>query len=234
MSMQIRLLARLLVLALLGLAGCFYFGPTDYPRVPNPPFSKDKGIVILFVGFSFKGQDVTSGMDIAAQELHRRGITAQSTLPPEREDEAKRLAALPGIRSTPVAVVGYSIGGPTATWLAEALKNAGVPVQTLVVIEGWGTGMVPCNVRKAVDIFNRGLLSVSKSLVPGPGFTGEIEQIDYAELPGARPDLNHYNIAWAEDVRRLIMNEVLDGDRVRTRPAPPGEAACLTNAHDQR
>ena len=225
-----------LLLALLALSGC-YFGPTDYPRYPDPPFAAEKGVVMLFVGLTVRGQDLTSGMDIVTQDLHRRGISARSLAPEEWQDAATRIAQLPGAREVPVAAIGYSVGGSAVTEFAEALKAVGIPVQTLVVIEGWPPSAVPCNVRKAIDVYSMGLLSGplgilshgGRSLGRGPGFSGELQQLNLSAFPDLS-DLNHFNISWSGSVRRMIEQEVLDGDRVRRQPPVPGEGACFARA----
>jgi hypothetical protein len=216
---------RALLPILSALSGC-YFGPTDYPRVPNPPFSPQKGIVVLFNGLTLARADITSGMDMATQELHGRGITALIAAPQDWDSTARQLLALSGIREASIAVVGYSMGSTAVAPFSAALRSAGIPVQTAVVIEGWWSTEIPCNVREAVDVYFSWIGTAATDLVPAPGFTGRMKRIDVAELPGHRWD-NHWSVSWSQDVHQLVEEELLEDGRVRQRPAPPGEAGCL-------
>lgn len=218
-------------LALTNLSACTYLN-YDVPNLPDPPASKDNGVVVLFAGWTPPGTTVDgTGMFGVTQELRSIGVNADVYAPSEWEDAAAEIERLPSASQTPIAVIGYSLGAAGAAKLAEALASKGIPVQTLVAIEPWHAPPVPCNVRDAVDIYDSDSpFSLSGRLDPGPGFDGTLQQINYSKLSQDGASLNHWTISMVEGVHRLVRNEVLDGNHVRRRPMPAGEAACIRTA----
>ncbi len=198
----------------------------------NPFFSPDKGVVVLFAGWTMPGGNVFgSGMDEVTQELRARGVRAFVYNPNRWQDVAAEIGAVPSAARGPIAIIGYSFGGDSATRLADALRQSRIPVQTLLVVEAWGAIPIACNVRGAIDIFNsNSLIALSSRIVPGPGFSGSFEQVNYGALTDNRDGLNHWTMATFGAVHRIVLDKILDGDALRRRPAPPGEAACIGEA----
>jgi pimeloyl-ACP methyl ester carboxylesterase len=198
----------------------------DTPGVPNPPLSAEKGVVALFSGWTPEGStNLATGMYGLTQELRAIGIRANFYTPQQWPDAARALAEMPDARSVPIAMVGYSLGGKGVTSLADALRRGGIPVQTLVTVEAWEPIPVACNVRMAVDIFAPEIIfALSSRLQPGPGFTGQLQRVEYNPHGG---DLfGHFTISVFDSLHRFIRDIVLDGDRVRRFPPTAGEAAC--------
>jgi pimeloyl-ACP methyl ester carboxylesterase len=216
-----------ITLVLLCLPGCY---SVDSSSLPNPPLSQDKGMVILFAGWTPPGTSVVgTGMYDITQQLRAIGIRAEIYAPDQWENAATDTASLPQAPIAPIAIVGYSLGAAAATRLASALADKGIPVETLVVIEAWAPVPIACNVRKAVDIFSSdSFLSLSSRLDPGSGFSGSLEQVNYSELTGGRYSLDHWTISKFDNVHGIVRQEILEDGRVRRRPAPAGQGVCTS------
>ncbi|MBE9604635.1 hypothetical protein IAI18_07140 [Acetobacteraceae bacterium H6797] len=152
---------------------------TPEPALANPPFSAEKGVVYLFPGVNFPSTDVSvTGMTRLAERLRAQGVTAALYSPANWSAAADAALAQP--QGTPIAVAGYALGGEAASQFADKLRGAGLPVQTLVSIEGFTAEPLPCNVRAAVDIFSRdGRWNLATRLEPGKGYSGDLQRIDW-------------------------------------------------------
>ena len=221
--------ARLALAMVMTSLGACEGARVDYGGLPNPQLSEDVGLVIVFTGMAGRGEDLTgTGMDGVTQQLRAFGVSAQVWSPVEWREAANTVVAHPGARRMPVAIVGYSAGAAAATQVAHALNEASIPVQTLIVIEARNPRPVSCNVRRAVDLFNsRSVFSLSQRLRPGPGFSGELKEINYSTLTVNSAKLDHWSISQESTLHRLTREEVLIENKVRSRPQPSGEATCM-------
>jgi pimeloyl-ACP methyl ester carboxylesterase len=215
------------LLAALGLlGGCV---PSNWGDHPDPPFSEDRGVVILFSGLSLMpGVDAVwnSGMTSAAQEIRDAGVPAEIYTPQEWEKASQYVETLPNARHLPVAIIGYSLGAHAGTQLAKALKDAGIPVQTLVVLDPFDAIPVSCNVSYALDVHSDVLRVLTGSFEAESDFTGTMEDWTY-HLPDP---VFHFTVVVDKDIRALVLKNILDGAGVRRRPPPAGVSGCMPNA----
>ncbi|MFI0849230.1 thioesterase domain-containing protein [Mesorhizobium sp. IMUNJ 23232] len=195
----------------------------------NPP--TEKGSVYLFAGLTPAGDDMAqSGMYSLTQYIRAAGVRADVYNPAEWQRAADNFLAQPRHTETQVAVAGYSMGGNAATRFTERLRAAGVPVQTLLVFEAYNPTPVPCNVRRAIDMYGSdGLFTLSSRLQPGKSFTGRLETVDWSKL---HKDGRHDHLGVSKEPAALeyVKHALISGSRVRTQPPSPSEAACLAGA----
>jgi hypothetical protein len=216
----------LLAAALGLLGGCVTSNWGDHP---DPPLTEDKGVVIMFTGLTLvPGVDAVwnSGVSTATQEIRDAGVPAEIYAPQEWEKALQYVKTLPDARHLPVAIVGYSLGAHAGTELARALKDAGIPVQTLVALEPFDAIPVSCNVSYALDVHSDVLTVMTGSFESESGFTGTMEDWTY-HLPDP---VFHFTVVADSNIRALVLQKILDGAGVRRRPPPAGETACLSNA----
>lgn len=209
---------RAALLLLCGLAaGCASTVP-DFAAAPQPVAPPEAGQVILFTGLNWSGEShYATGTDALAQAIRRAGVPSHVYRPGEWAAAAAAvLAARPA--PAPLAVYGYSAGGPAAARFAARLAEQGVPVETLVVLESWYSATVPCGTGRAVQF----RLQEGDALVPAEPRCAEVRNVVLdAALAARGGGLGHLSVAADAEVRRLLLRQLLDGPRVRRRHAPP-------------
>ena len=196
----------------------------------NPPLS-EKGVVYLFAGLTPAGDDMArSGMYSLTQYIRAAGVRADVYNPVNWKEAADNFLAQPNRTETPVAVAGYSLGGNAATQFADRLQAAGVPIQTLLTFEAYSPTPVPCNVRRAIDMYGSdGLFSMSSRLRPERSFTGRLETVDWSKLhKNGRHD--HLGVSKEPAALEYVKHALIDGSRVRPLAPARGEAACLARS----
>lgn len=96
------------------------------------------------------------GLAEFGRKMQRRGIPttiANHSEEPTLVEDAIRRYKKGQLRS--VKIVGHSLGGSAAAAMANALGQAGVPVQLVVTLDPTGGAMSLPNVRRAVNFFPR-------------------------------------------------------------------------------
>jgi hypothetical protein len=201
-----------------------------YPGIPDPPLSQAVGIVLLFSGWTPYGTtNVGTGVYVLTQKLRAIGVRAEVFTPQQWGEAAAMVRDLPNARQWPIAIIGFSLGAEGATRLADALKSSAIPVQILVAIEAWHAIPVACNVRYAIDISAPDRVwSLSDRLEPGAGFTGSPERVIYSPVSADNP-LGHFTMSLFDNLHELIKKQVLVGNKVARRLAPPTEAMCFAS-----
>ncbi|WP_442581870.1 thioesterase domain-containing protein [Mesorhizobium sp. ASY16-5R] len=196
----------------------------------NPPLS-EKGVVYLFAGLTPTGDDMArSGMFSLTQYIRAAGVRADVYNPVNWREAADNFLAQPNRTETPVAVAGYSLGGNAATQFADRLQTAGVPVQTLLVFEGYKPTPVPCNVRRAIDMYGSdGLFSLSSRLRPQKSFTGRLETVNWSKLhKNGRHD--HLGVSKEPAALEYVRHALIGDNQVREIASAPGEASCFARS----
>ena len=105
-----------------------------------------------------------------------------------------------------------------------------MPVQTLLVFEAYNPTPVPCNVRRAIDMYGSdGLFSLSSRLRPQKTFTGQLETVDWSRLhKNGRHD--HLGVSKEPAALEYVRHALIDGNQVRPQPPSPGEEGCLARS----
>ena len=194
----------------------------------NPPFS-EKGAVFLFAGLVYKGETMqNSGMYTLTQDIRAAGVRADVYNPAYWKEAADDIIARPDAKEIPIAVGGYSMGGGAATRFAERLRAAGIPIQTLLVFEAYYPADVACNVREAIDMHGGvGSFNFAKRLRPSRTFRGHLTKVDWSKWQPEGGRTDHWGVSKQPEALRFVLDELIDGGKVRMRPESPGEAQCL-------
>jgi pimeloyl-ACP methyl ester carboxylesterase len=192
-------------------------GFEEFPQPAAPP---EAGRVILFTGLNWSGESHrATGTDALAQEVRRAGVPSYVYRPGEWARATQDVLAL---KSGPIflAVYGYSAGGPAATRFAKRLEEAGVQVDTMVVLESWHAAQVPCNVGYAIQY----RLDEGSRLAPAhPGCTDVANSLIDAELAPHSAGLNHLSVAADATVMRIMLEHLVTGSQGgRHGSVPPG------------
>ncbi len=214
-------------LALFCLSACASSLVVQDGGLPNPPLS-ERGVVYLFAGLTPAGDTMArSGMYQVTQHIRAAGVRADVYNPAHWQKAAEHFLAQPRDARIPVSVAGYSMGGNAATRFAERLRAAGVPVETLLTFEAYQPTPVPCNVRRAIDMYGTdGLFSMSTRLRPGKGFSGPLERVNWSKLD-RNGKHDHLGVSKEPAALRFVQDALIDGNGVRRQPPAPGEAGCL-------
>jgi len=118
-------------------------------------------------------------MDDLAQKLRAEGISAavynHVEGPALASDVARHYGA--GDRR-PIILIGHSLGADAVLMMAEQLKGLSVPVSLIVLFDGTQPIPVPANVARVLNF------TLRLPAAPGPGFQGEIVNMDVSREPG--------------------------------------------------
>ncbi len=191
----------------------------DFQEAPQPAAPQEAGQVVLFTGLNWSGESHrATGTDALAQDIRRAGVPSHVHRPGNWAKAAEAWLAQ-GARAGPVAVYGYSAGGPAAARFAERLGEAGLRVETLVVLESWQAVRVPCNVGAAVQY----RLEDGEALVPKtPGCVPVRNIVIDDALTARRDGLGHLSVAVDAAVMRAMLGELLQDGQVRRRGETAG------------
>lgn len=200
---------------LVALPACASVVP-DFQEAPQPAASPEVGQVVLFTGLNWSGESHrATGTDALAQDIRRTGVPASIYRPGEWDRAADELLSLEP-RPSAIAVYGYSAGGPAAARFARRLGEAGVQVETLVLLEAWGSAEVACSVRLAVQY----RLEPGAALSPAkPRCTKVHNELIDAELAARGGGLGHLSVAVDPEVMRLVAQQLVEEGGVRRRDA---------------
>lgn len=147
---------------------------------------------------------VSTGLDVLAEKLRRRGITATV----HGYGEASSLAAQAASnykngRERTIILIGHSLGGAAVLAMAAELGRAGVPVALVVPIDPVGATSVSSNVRRVVNLYvSEGM---GAAVAASSGFHGSLRNLDFR----GRPDGSHMALQASEKIHRQIIGYVL-------------------------
>src|SRR5580700_10317424 len=158
--------------------------------------------VDLFRGL---GDIFSRGMDTLTDKLNRQGYSARVYSTNGWQAVAQRIAADYGRgRQDIVVLIGHSLGANATIQLANALDRSNIPVDLIVNFDGTEPQRVPKNVEHLVNFYqNNGF---GKRLSPGPGFTGELNNIDLT----ADANLSHTTIDKSPRLHAQVIAKIVD------------------------
>lgn len=139
--------------------------------------------------------DVSTGLDVLAAKLKRRGIAVWVD-----SYTAEPMLAAHAIKSYksgggPIIIIGHSLGADAAIAMAGELKAAHVPVAMIVAFSPANSLDVPGNVGRLINYYQSNSFW-NVTYQPSSGPRGSVRNIDLA----ADPNIDHFNI---EKVERL-------------------------------
>ena len=145
------------------------------------------------------------GMDTLTDKLNRQGYSARVYSTNGWQAVAQRIAAdYARGRKDIVVLIGHSLGANATIQLANALDRSNIPVDLIVTFDATEPQRVPKNVEHLVNFYqNNGF---GKRLSPGPGFTGELNNIDLT----ADANLSHTTIDKSPRLHAQVIAKIVD------------------------
>lgn len=162
--------------------------PAACARRVTPDGAEVRGHVLLLRGLA---NVFSTGMDDLAARIVAAGFGAEVRNHIDWRGLAARAVAeeRAGRLPRPFVVIGHSLGADDAILLTAAAGAQGVATDLLVTFDPVWIGTVPPGPRQVLNFFQSNNLW-GRSLGPGPGFGGRIQNLDL----GDRAHLNHFNI----------------------------------------
>jgi hypothetical protein len=176
--------------------------PAAAQTAAPPQVSPRQVQVDLFRGLA----DIFSrGMDTLTERLNRQGLSARVYSTNGWQSVAQRIADryARGDRDV-VVLIGHSLGADATLDIANALNRSNIPVELIVTFDATHPHQVPKNVLHFVNFYqNNGF---GKKIGPGPGFQGELSNIDLTADTG----LSHTTIEKSPRLHAQVMAKIAE------------------------
>jgi hypothetical protein len=203
MALSRRLFAAAMVCAAVCLGARHHIVAPAFAQSAKPPAPTATPVQVdLFRGLA----DIFSrGMDTLTDRLNRQGYSARVYSTNGWQAVAQRIAADYGRgRKDIVVLIGHSLGANATIQLANALDRSNIPVELIVNFDGTEALQVPKNVLHVVNFYqNNGF---GKPLSAGPGFQGELSNIDLTADQG----LSHTTIDKSPRLHAQVVAKIMD------------------------
>jgi hypothetical protein len=180
--------------------------PAAIHPAPAGSEGQSRGSIYLFLGGV--GGIFSTGLDDLRDELRAHGVPATALSYVGWRSVADQIEAgyAADKRALPVVIVGHSFGGDAALRVSAELGRHGIPVALVVIFDATnGTIPVAANVRHLINYYSDNDM-IGKKLSPGPGFRGQLENIDVDEL--GRP-IFHFNIEKQPAFHQRVIGEIV-------------------------
>jgi Thioesterase domain len=144
-------------------------------------------------------------MDTLTERLNRQGLSARVYSTNGWQSVAQRIADryARGDRDV-VVLIGHSLGADATLDIANALNRSNIPVELIVTFDATHPHQVPKNVLHFVNFYqNNGF---GKKIGPGPGFQGELSNIDLTADTG----LSHTTIEKSPRLHAQVMAKIAE------------------------
>jgi hypothetical protein len=164
----------------------------------RPGEAAPRAHVYLFRGLA----DIFStGMDVLADEISKRGVYATSHSHTEWKALANQAAAdYKAGKEGPIIIVGHSLGADAVMEMADYLGDKSVPVALLMPFDATQSFAAPGNVARVVNFTQRDYAFMRA----GPGFRGTLINVDLR----SDPNIDHLNIDKAPRLHARAIAEV--------------------------
>ncbi len=211
MKRSVRLKVLMAAMAMVcGLSACTSTGTgtqTTAYSATQPRNNRSDAQIYLFRG-GFFGV-FSTGITHMATELRRRGVPAQDlswgASNASLDKIRKSVAANP--RAGPIILAGHSLGASSVIGMARKLTREDIEVDLVIVFDPLGSTRVPNGVRKLINFKASGKKSNPGGFEPGPGFNGEIVNVDIRNLPDLDQS-GHFNIVNQAALQRRVIREI--------------------------
>jgi hypothetical protein len=146
------------------------------------------------------------GLDTLNDKLHARGVDSHvlnyaSWMSIAGQIEKRYKADK---NALPVVLMGHSFGADSTLLLAAELGKAKIPVALIVNFDAVNNIKVPANVRHVVNFYES--TGNGLALSGGPGFRGQLENIDVSKVDNT---IGHLNIEKSPRLHTWAISEVL-------------------------
>jgi hypothetical protein len=180
-------------------------------RTPNPPLGEAVGRVYLLRG---AGLFFSGGFGRICSELRQAGWWAEDLRCVGDRWMRRHLIAdhqADHLRG-PIVMVGHSCGGRYSLYSAQQLATLGINIDLLICVDVAWPFPVASNVKCAAHLYrSRWRVYPARSLVPAPGSTARIENIDVDEVdsPIREWGMVHMNVTSYRSVQEWILKRIL-------------------------
>lgn len=197
------------LLAIAFICGSASFGPADHivgaahaQGTKPAALSPSEVQVDLLRGLA----DIFSrGMDTLADKLNRLGYSAQVYSTHGWHSVVQRIAyKYSRGHKDIVVVIGHSLGANATFDVAKALDAQNIPVELIVTFDATSPQPIPKNVLHIVNFYQEN--GFGKRVSPGPGFHGELTNIDLTADMG----LSHTTIEKSPRLHALVMQKIAE------------------------
>lgn len=166
------------------------------------------------------------GIDTMADNMRERGMDASNFSYthwiPIAQDIVSRQRR--GRVSSPVVIVGHSLGANESTKFANFLAERGVKVDLVVSFDPVEAGYVGRNIGEVINYYLP--KAEDNRIVAKPGFTGTIRNIDVT----GDDEITHTNVEKRDRFQNQVMIEILERTRpLAARPRNRGRIAVSGN-----
>lgn len=150
----------------------------------------------------------STGINEMASDLNSKGVPAKAVSWSAKDKTLAQIkAARAKGRAKPIILVGHSLGASVVIAMANDLTDAGIPVDLVITLDPLYATTVPKGVRRFVNFKASGNKDNPGSFSPGPGFDGEIVNVDIRNLPTLEKS-SHWNIVNQSDLQKRVMLEI--------------------------
>jgi hypothetical protein len=117
------------------------------------------------------------GMDTLTDRLNRQGYRARVYSTNGWQAAAKQISdANSRGQKDLVVLIGHSLGADATFDIANELDRQGIPIELIVTFDATSPRPIPKNVLHLVNFYQNN--GIGKKVVPGPGFKGELTNLD--------------------------------------------------------
>jgi pimeloyl-ACP methyl ester carboxylesterase len=198
-------LRRLFLTMVVGCVACF----ADFPEIGGLAAAQTATQslptaahvqVDLFRGLA----DIFSGgMNTLTDKLNRSGYSARVYSTNGWQSAAKQIADRYSRGQKDIVVlIGHSLGADATFDTANELDRRNIPVELIVTFDGTKPSLVPKNVLHLVNFYQNN--GIGKRISAGPGFQGELTNIDLS----ADPNIRHINIDKSARLHAYVVTKI--------------------------
>ncbi len=191
--------------------------PSAADSPPVVPGTYTHGTVIVLRGlYNF----FSRGMDKVAADLRARGVTvtldnhARWQIISDRIIKAYKADPQ---KTTPIILIGHSLGGDASLVMCNWLAQNGVPVRFVVVFDAVAeTHPIIGGTQEILNFYKPH--GYGQEVDPAPSFTGVINNVDLTD----RKDIDHLNIDKDPTLQAEVITQVLAILDGKAKPPKPG------------
>lgn len=145
------------------------------------------------------------GMDSLAAKLRTQGYAPTVTTWDSAPAVAQQIIAKHRRGETvPLVLIGHSLGSNAVIQIANQLAQQNIPVGLAVTFDVTEPLVVPANVERFINFYQRN--GFGKVASPAPGFKGEFSNLDLS----GDTNLNHVNIDESPELQSFVVNRVYE------------------------
>lgn len=187
----------------LAVAGFLLLTPSHHSHSqPAPANAPNQADIYLLRGLF---NIYSLGMDSLAAKLRTQGYAPTVTTWDSAPAIAAQIIAKHRRGETaPLVLIGHSLGSNAVIQIANQLAQQNIPVGLAVTFDVTEPLVVPANVERFINFYQRN--GFGKVASPAPGFKGEFSNLDLS----GDSNLNHVNIDESPELQSFVVNRVYE------------------------